>query len=187
MLYNIAIDNFHPVVPGLVYRSAQPSNKDLSEYVAKYHIRSVLNLRGENPNSSWYEKEIQKSSDENLIHYDLRLGSKSLPTAQQLQDLVLILETAPKPILVHCWSGADRSGLTAAFAVILSGDPSLEHAEDQITWRYNVLSPSTTGYQVLENYYIWLKVNHFKHSRENFLLWIDTLKTLIPYYGWFLT
>src|ERR671922_1591104 len=38
--------NFHAVVPGAVYRCAQPSGPRLERWVRRYGIRTVVNLRG---------------------------------------------------------------------------------------------------------------------------------------------
>ncbi|WP_128254651.1 hypothetical protein [Falsirhodobacter deserti] len=38
--------NFHPIVGGEAYRSAQPDGKDLRVWVKQQGIRSVINLRG---------------------------------------------------------------------------------------------------------------------------------------------
>src|SRR5579863_5676861 len=43
--------NLHPVVAGVLYRSAQPSSAELASTVQQYGIKSVLNLRGPNAGS----------------------------------------------------------------------------------------------------------------------------------------
>src|SRR5437868_10409278 len=48
--------NFHTVVPGAVYRSAQPSKAELQKLVSVYGIRTVINLRGDNTDV-WYLDE----------------------------------------------------------------------------------------------------------------------------------
>src|SRR5690606_10987191 len=50
--------NFSVVVPGELYRSAQPSPQELDYFKARYGIRSVLNLRGAKKNEKWYLDEI---------------------------------------------------------------------------------------------------------------------------------
>src|SRR3954454_9519239 len=48
-------DNFHAVVPGELYRSAQPTPELITDYHVKYGIKTVINLRGENVGSDWYD------------------------------------------------------------------------------------------------------------------------------------
>jgi len=38
--------NFHTVIAGELYRSAQPSAADIAEYKQKAGIRTIVNLRG---------------------------------------------------------------------------------------------------------------------------------------------
>ena len=49
--------NLHTVIPGRVYRCAQPSPNKLERLVHAHGIRTVLNLRGPNPDQSWYRGE----------------------------------------------------------------------------------------------------------------------------------
>ena len=51
--------NFGTVVPGRVYRSAQLSGEALSARIREHGVRTVLNLRGPNPDETWYRRERQ--------------------------------------------------------------------------------------------------------------------------------
>lgn len=54
-LGSLQIDgNFRTVVDGEVYRSAQPASSDINRYQASDGIRSIINLRGANPDQVWY-------------------------------------------------------------------------------------------------------------------------------------
>ncbi len=48
--------NFHEVIPGELYRSAQPSGKDIAAYAKAYGIKTIINLRDEK-REGWYEAE----------------------------------------------------------------------------------------------------------------------------------
>ena len=48
--------NFHEVFPGEFYRSAQIEPGDIARYEKEYGIRTVLNLRGSNRGSEWYDE-----------------------------------------------------------------------------------------------------------------------------------
>jgi len=45
-IYLEEFGNFHEVSKGTVYRSAQLDEDELAEYIDRYGIRSILNLRG---------------------------------------------------------------------------------------------------------------------------------------------
>ncbi len=184
---NLVTDNFHQVFPNQFYRSAQLPAKTLERLVKRYHIRSVINLRGPHPQASWYQGEIKVSAAENLHHYNLTPPAHGLPTYAELKKIVKTLQVAPHPILVHCRQGADRTGLVSAIEVILAGNASMDSVKTQISWKYGVVSPHTVGYQVMTNYFQWLTQQKLALSKASFLQWLDSDPALKPPQGLFLT
>ncbi len=135
-LYTEEQGNFHAITPGEAYRSAQLDRDELEYYIKKHNIRSILNLRGKNPDNSWYKEELEVSAEHNVIHYDISLSASREPTDEDVQRLIKIFKSAPRPILIHCQAGADRSGLVAAmWKVIVDREPKSE-AEKQISILY---------------------------------------------------
>jgi protein tyrosine phosphatase (PTP) superfamily phosphohydrolase (DUF442 family) len=106
--------NFHTVDAGRIYRSAQLGRDELAKQVRANGIKSIVNLRGAHPGQPWYDDEIAVSRAAGVVHYDYPLSANRALTPAETRDIVEILRTAPMPILVHCKSGADRSGLVAA-------------------------------------------------------------------------
>src|SRR5207237_623295 len=51
--------NFHTVVPGRIYRCAQPSTAALDQIIAEHGIRTVVNLRGTCDPFDWYLDEAR--------------------------------------------------------------------------------------------------------------------------------
>jgi protein tyrosine/serine phosphatase len=49
-----------------------------------------------------------------IIHIDVSMSAGKQPDAATVDRLIEVFKTAPKPILVHCEGGADRSGLASA-------------------------------------------------------------------------
>jgi protein tyrosine/serine phosphatase len=113
-VYLQLIGNFHPVIEGQFYRSAQPSADDLAAYVRAHGIKTVINLRGAHPDTSWYDDEVAMSKGLNVTHIDFGMSSSKDFSADRADQLVALMKNAPKPILIHCQSGADRSGLVSA-------------------------------------------------------------------------
>lgn len=105
--------NFHTVIPGELYRSAQPTPGQIEAYVRQYGIRTIVNLRGENENASWYAGEVAAAKRLDVRHIDFRMSAYKQLTGPEADKLVALLKDAPKPILVHCMSGADRTGLVS--------------------------------------------------------------------------
>ncbi len=106
--------NFHIVTKDVLYRSGQMDKDEFVYYTEKYHIKSVINLRGKQSNKSWYKEEVKLSKEMGIVHYDFRIPSDRVVAAKKLVRLIGLLEKLPKPILVHCKAGADRSGLISA-------------------------------------------------------------------------
>lgn len=107
------VGNFHVVEEGLFYRSAQLDKAGFELVIKDHGIRSILNLRGAS-NRSWYRDEVEVSKSLGVEHYDFRLSADRIVTPQQIYEILNIIRTAPKPILVHCSAGSDRAGLVSA-------------------------------------------------------------------------
>ena len=143
--------NFHTVEDHVLYRSAQPGAAELRSFARQYGVKSVLNLRGANPGTHWYDEEVTASRNLGLSHYDYPLSAKRFVTRQQVAELLGIIREAPKPLLIHCQSGADRAGLVAAlFRYALAGDSAAE-ADAQLSLVYGHFPYLTSRSGAMDN------------------------------------
>jgi protein tyrosine/serine phosphatase len=127
--------NFHAVVPGKVYRSAQPSEQRLRDWINEYNIKTVINLRGESSHDFLVgERRVTDEMGVELIN--IRFSAVNLPTRRWLGELIEALETAEKPILLHCRDGADRSGVASVLAAMAVGNERLDEAWTELSWYY---------------------------------------------------
>jgi protein tyrosine phosphatase (PTP) superfamily phosphohydrolase (DUF442 family) len=165
-------ENIHTVVPHQVYRSAELTPNQFKKLIKKENIKSMINLRGANPDKKWYQDELQISQQLGVKHYDVALNSTILPKPEDMKKLAHFLEIAPEPILLHCEGGADRTGFAAAAALLLRGK-SVAESEKQISIYYFVISKKSIGRTLLPMYQRWLEQNHLQSSRSNFLKWIN--------------
>jgi protein tyrosine/serine phosphatase len=132
--------NFHEVVAGEVYRSNQVTPEALATYTADHGIRSVLNLRGAQPGTDWYDAEIAASETLGLAHADFpMIGSVQLSDTDA-RRLIALMRTLPKPLLVHCRYGADRTGLAMALYLGAIRGAGKSEAEGQLSIRYGHVS-----------------------------------------------
>ncbi len=106
--------NFHSVVAGALYRSAQPTTFDIARYQKTYGIKTIINLRGESRGSSWYDAEIAEAKQLGINHVDFHMSARQELTQAEAADLIGIFKRAEKPVLIHCKAGAGRTGLAAA-------------------------------------------------------------------------
>ena len=140
-------DNFHEVVAGELYRSAQPGGEALASIKARTGIRTIINLRGANPKAAWYQAEVQESARLGITLVDFRMKASRGLTMEQATALIRVMQKAEKPILIHCQSGIDRTGLASALYLAAIGKVGEEAAEDQLSIRYGHLSlPVLSGF-----------------------------------------
>ena len=128
--------NIHPVTDGVVYRSAQLNGTQLAETLQKYKIRSVVNLRGDNVGENWYTDELTVTATNGVAHYDIGMYAKREPDIATVKRIFEVLRTAARPLLIHCNSGADRTGLVAAIYKHFVEGRSADEAAHQLSFRY---------------------------------------------------
>jgi protein tyrosine/serine phosphatase len=125
--------NFHTVIDGELYRSAQPGAAAIEAYRRRYSIRTIVNLRGARRGQPWYETEVATARRLGIAHIDFAMSPNRELTQAEAAKLVALLEAAPKPILIHCQAGADRTGLASALYLAHVAKTSEERAEGQIS------------------------------------------------------
>lgn len=128
--------NFHTVAPDQMYRSRQLDKSELTHYLTTYQIKSILNLRGVNTGSDWYQDERRIAQELGITHHDYGISANHDVSDEDLKAIMAIVRTAPKPILIHCKSGADRTGLIAALYQYVLGGRSAEEAAGQLSVWY---------------------------------------------------
>lgn len=128
--------NFHEVQPGprALYRSGQLSAESLADRVQAAGIRTVINLRGSNPGKEWYDSETAKLAQLQVHRIDIKMSGRRMPSRENLVLLIRSLKNAPRPALVHCESGADRSGLACALERLLERDGDFGAARAELAF-----------------------------------------------------
>ncbi len=134
--------NFDMVAPG-VYRSNHPSPKRISEFKAMGG-KSVLNLRGgvNIPTSLLSEEAATRAG---LVTRTVGMTARHAPEDYRILDLLDAFDTLPKPFLIHCKSGADRTGLAAAIYAFDYAGASEAEARKQLSFKYLHMRRSRTG------------------------------------------
>ncbi|MEX0758029.1 MAG: tyrosine-protein phosphatase [Tistlia sp.] len=131
------IHHFHWVDES-VARSGQAYFGHTGLLLDLYGLRSLLNLRGENSGAPWYEAEKAACLARGLPLYSVALSSRRLPHRAALLTLLQALEQAPKPLLMKCSGGADRTGFAAGLHLVARhGRAGLPAARRQLArWPY---------------------------------------------------
>ncbi len=158
---------------GSIYRTAQLSSERIGRVVRERDIRTVLNLRGCNPDEAWYRAEREEVLEAGATLVDVAMASDQWMSRVQLGAVIELLERAPRPILIHCEWGAERTGLVSAFAELLRDGGSLDRAKAQFT-AYFLFLPTADGRVMIshiEQYAGWLAARGASHSPERFREW----------------
>jgi hypothetical protein len=110
--------NFHWVLPGEAARAMQAWAGGLEPFLKRRGIRAIINLRGRNDDLGWWQKETAIATDAGIAHLDAMLDSRKLPTREMLVRLIESFDTAPRPFLLKCSGGQDRTSFAAALYLI---------------------------------------------------------------------
>ena len=110
--------NFHWVVPGEAARAAQAWAGGLKPFLARHKIASIINLRGDNSDLSWWQYETRVARELGIAHLDTMMDSRKLPTRKMLVRLIESFDTAPRPFMLKCSGGQDRTSFAAALYVL---------------------------------------------------------------------
>jgi protein tyrosine/serine phosphatase len=131
-----AVNNFHEVLPAELYRSGQLKPHEISDYHDKYKIQTIVNLRGENKGEDWYDGEKETAEKLGMTHIDFPMLSERELTKEEAQNLIALMRDAPKPILIHCQAGANRTSLASALYMAAVEKDTEEESEEQMSLRY---------------------------------------------------
>ena len=130
------------VAPG-AHRSNHPGERRIAR-LATQGIRTLVSLRGTLPTSyNLLEADACARYGVTLISH--RLSAGDLPPRAELLALYQSFLTAQKPMVIHCKSGADRSGLAAALYQIMVCNKPVAVAAQQLHWRYLHFSNGPRG------------------------------------------
>lgn len=98
------LPNLHRV-SGKLYRSAQPTAEGMRA-AERLGIRTVVSLR-----SGQRDASLAVGTDLILRHVPMRAWNPHFPAAVAALSAIAV---SPGPVLVHCWHGADRTGMVVA-------------------------------------------------------------------------
>ncbi len=166
-------NNFHAVIPGEIYRSAQLSAGKLEDVVAEYGIQTVISLRRPRPDRGWYKKEVAMTGSLGVAHHDIGMDLTFSPRIDHLLELRDLIENAPRPLLMHCRAGADRTGLASIMAKLLDGTSSLEEARAQVSGEFYAFRDNSMGIPFFDSYSRWLNTRGQEHSTDKFNQWLE--------------
>lgn len=127
--------NLHRIEGTQVYRSAQPDEDFLRKLFQDKGLRSIIKLNSRNSGSrSRDEEAAARKLGLNMVY--LPMAMHRLPTRQELIDLLNAIESTPRPVLIHCNAGADRTGLAAVLVAMQQGESFEQAVDRQLSMKY---------------------------------------------------
>lgn len=166
-----ALGNFHRI-SSRAFRSGQPSPRHLQRRIPRHGIRTVVNLRGEEPGNPMLALEARTCEQLGVHLEHLRTYSRALPTRELLHQAHDLLHRIEYPALFHCKSGADRAGLMATLYLHWIEGVPVEETRQLRLWPYFHYRYARTG--LLDHFFeSYLRDNAARPM--SLLEWVDTV------------
>ena len=134
--------NLEEFAPG-AWRSNQPSPGRIGRY-RDMGIRTIITLRGPERSPAFLLEE-EACARLGITLHTRRLLPRALEDRDRLLSLLDLFEAVPRPVLMHCKSGADRAGLAAALWLLHIEGADIATAQDQLALRYLHRRDTETG------------------------------------------
>lgn len=115
---NSYLNNFWKI-NDTIYRSEQPHKKDFV-YLNNLGFRAVLNLR-----TCHTDKKLINNF--NIVEYNVKMKAGHFGDKEIIESIKVIRDS-PKPLIVHCWHGSDRTGVVIAMFRIIYQNWTKEQA-----------------------------------------------------------
>lgn len=122
-VYDMNINhNFETITEGKVYKSGVIPPDEIADYVKKYHIKSIVDLRFPGTNDLVNNPEIPKeltAEQEAIAKIEgvnyFNNGSDQVPKQQNLDTFFKIMDNKDNyPVLIHCYHGIGRAEMYSA-------------------------------------------------------------------------
>ena len=125
------------------YRSNHPTIARFEDYAAM-GIKTVLTLRGAQ-HQPQFLFEAEACARLGLGLECVQLAARRAPPVDRLQMLFSKFDHMDRPFLMHCKSGADRTGLAAAIYLLEYADADLATAKKQLSLDFIHIRRTETG------------------------------------------
>lgn len=179
----ISSRNFREVVSGKLYRSGELSKSDLHNYISKYGIKTVIDLRrggDKDQNNKFSEKNIVESLG--ATYEWVPLVGTNTHQIESLSKLIALSENTIGPVLIHCSSGTHRSGVAMAIWLMHAESINPTIAAEQLSAKYGFfywerkLKSWFLGHQTLDGL-IWNYLEDYQKYNIKFIDWFNKKKS----------
>jgi protein tyrosine/serine phosphatase len=158
--YTIHHANFHVIARGEAYRSGQMNTEQLALVIQKYGIKSIVNLRGANLHAGWYQPETNITQRLGVQRLDYGLSAGREVSDQEIEIILEFIRRTPKPVLIHCLGGADRTGLISALYLYTVRGKTPDAANRELTAFYGHIPHLHWRYSIAMDHSFWRYVSN---------------------------
>ena len=153
-----------------MYRANQPSPERIA-VLAQQGIKTILNLRGVS-DKGYYLLEKEACEQHGIKLVDFRMYSRDTPKKEKIHALKALFEQLEYPCLMHCKSGADRTGITGVlYKHFHLGEP-IETAVEQLKIKYLHMKAGKTG---MLDFFFDEYIAYTKTGDLSFIDWVDQI------------
>lgn len=165
-IFRLVWTNLAPVYPGRVWRCNHPTPGRLRRYRKKLKLHMVINLRGHRQcgADALGRDACQRMG---LPYIDMAFESRNAPHKDRILRFYEIYQQAEFPLLLHCKSGADRTGLASGLIILFEGGQAKD-ALKHLHWRFLHFKKSRTG--ILDAFFQLYQ--HTAEGRLPFMTWV---------------
>jgi len=112
--------NFHLVEPGL-YRSGRPEIGVIKYLHDTYNIKTIISLETYAAGEDYKAKEVQAALANGIAFINLSMNSSGDLDKEKVLLGVRTIQSVARPILVHCYRGAERTGVViGAYRIMIN-------------------------------------------------------------------
>ena len=169
---NLVRFNFHRISAD-AFRSSQPTMLQLRRMVRKHGIKTILNLKGDNPGSAYLAFEREQCAKLGVKLIDVDIKSRETPWPENLRTAKGLFESIEYPMWMHCKAGADRTGIYATLFQYFHQRIPVDRTDQLKLWPYGHIRLSEAG--KIDNYLKLYKAYRAEHPDVDLLDWAETV------------
>lgn len=160
----------HHDIGGGMSRENQPSPKRIAQ-LAQNGIKTILNLRAESP-KGFYLLEEEACAQHSIKLVNFRVYSRDVHTREKIRAAKDLFPTLEYPAMMHCKSGADRTGFMGVLYRHFHMGDSIEQAMAQLSFKYLHIKEGKTG---MLDFFFNDYLAYAKTHDIDFIDWVETV------------